>query len=592
MSILNQAIRLDKEYRALLHTAELAFAAVKPLKIAASGLCDGAADAAYVSLIEDLKRRREEGARGLSDARAALIVCAEEKDCVRTCDMLSRFGLRAVFFGARDLNFHNITASHDYEHERLEVLFGLRQGTLDIVLTTPDAALGYTIPTERLDRAVLHLDFSTRVEPSVLAARLVSAGYARVDMVDGKGQFAVRGGIVDIYPTGGVCVDADGVVHEQPSPIRIELFDDEIDRMGLFDIETQRIHTSVLEVTLPPAVELLPDEDAMKSLQKVLASQLKGSLEDSARELLRKEAATLEAALAGSGDIPYADKYISLFYPEKSCLLDYFTTRTTAMIVGTAAMHERLKGALWHADQTVKDMLESGTIAAKYAEYTHRAPTLDAFLEKQVTLHVDSMSYGLSGQRLSGMFGFRSKQMVSFGENYDLLFEDLNSYLDRKYKVFLLAENETAAKNLCGLLQEKDYRAHVEGENASCRAGEICVVWREYLQGFELVSPRIAVLSTAPQTRAGNVAASGKIKSKKKKKDTASKAILSYAELEIGDLVVHEDYGIGRYTGIETLNTAGSTRDYIGIQYAGSDKLFLPTEKLAPRHPTPSPCSR
>jgi transcription-repair coupling factor (superfamily II helicase) len=100
------------------------------------------------------------------------------------------------------------------------------------------------------------------------------------------------------------------------------------------------------------------------------------------------------------------------------------------------------------------------------------------------------------------------------------------------------------------------------------------------LQGYELVSARIAVLSTNPETRVGKMAGSGKIKSRKKKKENAGRAILSYAELEVGDLVVHEDHGIGRYTGIETITTAGSTRDYIGIQYAGSDKLFLPTEKL------------
>ena len=364
--------------------------------------------------------------------------------------MLRRFGLRAAFFIGRDYNFHNITASHDYEHERLEVLFGLRQRTLDVVLTTPDAALGYTIPPKRLDEAVLHLDFSTRVDPTALASHLIHAGYARVDMVDGKGQFAIRGGIVDVYPTGGCFVDGDGTVHQDAGPVRIELFDDEIDRMGLFDIETQRIHTSILQVTLPPAKEILPDAVAMKSLEKTLASQLKGSgLSDSARQLLRSESTTLQEALSGSGELPYADKYISLIYPEKACLLNYIADRTQVMIVGTAAMHERLKGALWHADQTVKDMIEGGSIAPKYAEYTHRPPVLEAFLEQQVTLHVDSMSYGLSGQKLAGMFGFRSKQMVSFGENYDLLYEDLSSYSERKYRTYLLAENETAAKNLC-----------------------------------------------------------------------------------------------------------------------------------------------
>jgi transcription-repair coupling factor (superfamily II helicase) len=200
MNLLTSAIRTDPEYGQLLSAVRRNFKD-KPLPLLCNGLCEGAQDAMLVSLLRDTINERRS---------CALLICAEERDCVRLRAMFTRYGLRAAFYVGRDYNFHNITASHDYEHERLEVLFGLRQGTLDIVLTTPDAALGYTIPMERLDEAVLQLDFSTRVEPSVLASRLVAAGYARVDMVDGKGQFAVRGGIVDIYPTGGCYVDGDG----------------------------------------------------------------------------------------------------------------------------------------------------------------------------------------------------------------------------------------------------------------------------------------------------------------------------------------------------------------------------------------------
>lgn len=569
--VLPATIRADGEYAQLLETIRRESRALKPRPILANGLCEGAQDALLVSLLNDTALQR---------APCALLLCAEEKDCVRLCAMFRRFGLRAAFFVGRDYNFHNIAASHDYEHERLEVLFGIQQGTLDVVLTTPDAALGFTIPPDRLSESVMTLDFSTQVETDALAEKLVRAGYTRVGMVDGKGQFAVRGGIVDIYPTGGVCTDVDGTVAPCVSPVRIELFDNEIDRMGLFDIDTQRINTPILQVILSPAKEVLPDHAALTTLKKVLTTQQKATTHSEIEDLLQGELSTLEDALEHGGELLYADKYISLIYPEKCCLLSYFTARTMIVQVGTAAVRERLKGALWHADQTVKDLVESGTIAPKYAEYTHRSADLDAFLDKQVTLHVDSMSYGLSGQTLAGIFGFRSKQMVSFGDNYDLLFDDLSSYTERKYHVYLLAENETAGKNLCGLLQDKGYDATLLTSAKDSAPGKIVVLWNEYLQGFELVSARIAVLSTNPETRAGSVVGSGKIKSKKKKKDTATKAILSYAELEVGDLVVHEDYGIGCYTGIETLQTGGATRDYIGIQYAGSDKLFLPTEKM------------
>lgn len=570
--ILTDTIRADKEYGQLLETVGKQFKANKPLPVLVNGLCEGGVDALLVSMLEDLP-----------GGSPALIVCAEEKDCVRLADTLSRFGKKSAFFIGRDFTFYNITASHEYEHERLNVLFGLQNRALDVVLTTPDAALGYTIPPERLKKAVVCLDFDSRVDLKELTESLVSAGYVRTDMVDGKGQFAVRGGIVDIYPPNGHYTDEDGGELDGSMALRIELFGDEIDRMGLFDVDSQRIHTSVMWVELPPAREVLLNDEVRDALKKALSAQLRATHDESVEQELIKEAAKVEESRQTGGDIPFADKYISLIYPEKTSLLDYFPERSPLFLIGTNNIYERLKASEWHRNQTIEELLTGGTIAPKYTEYSKPNATFDAFLEKQVTLHVDSMSYGLSGKRLAGMFGFRSKHMISYGDNFPLLEEDLNSYLSRGYRVILLAENEMSARNLHGLLQDKGLTVTLsENGDASLDAlakGSAVVMWHHYLYGFELVTPRIAVLSTNPDTRRGSLATSGKIKSRKKKTN-ASQAILSYADLGIGDFVVHENYGIGRYTGIETMTVAGVTRDYIGIQYAGSDKLFLPTEQL------------
>ena len=149
MSILTSALRLDKEYGELLRTTLLDFTIPKPLPIAVGGLCDGARDAALVCLIEDV--RHEKGG-------TALIVCATDKECARTSEMLERFGIASAVFGMRDLNLYDITASHDYEHERLRVLSRLISGSLDAVVTTPDAALGYTIHKNRLADATFNLE--------------------------------------------------------------------------------------------------------------------------------------------------------------------------------------------------------------------------------------------------------------------------------------------------------------------------------------------------------------------------------------------------------------------------------------------------
>jgi len=163
-NILTDCVRKDGEYSQLLAAVTSAKTARTPLPILLAGLCDGAADAVTVSLIEDLKK---------TDKRPTLLICPEEKECVRLTRLLEQFGLRSAFYVGRDLTFYHITASHEYEHERLRVLSELLEDSLDVVVTTPDAALSYTIPADRLIAERMRIEYGkTTIEPSELATRL------------------------------------------------------------------------------------------------------------------------------------------------------------------------------------------------------------------------------------------------------------------------------------------------------------------------------------------------------------------------------------------------------------------------------------
>ena len=218
-NILTTPIRADREYTGLLEAVEKGFRG-KSLPILASGLCTGASDALTVCLCEDSEASRK---------TPVLIICPEEKECQRLRRDLEQFGHPSAFFVARDLTFHNVTASREFEHERLKVLSGILSGDYDFVLTTPDVALGYTMPPSVLRESVIRVDYDTRTEPARLAERLVAAGFSRVDMVEGAGQFALRGGIVDVYAPNGEFKTADGDTRHGAFPLRIEFFDDEID---------------------------------------------------------------------------------------------------------------------------------------------------------------------------------------------------------------------------------------------------------------------------------------------------------------------------------------------------------------------------
>ena len=575
MSLLIDAVRLDGEYGQLLAAVKRGFRD-KPLPLLANGLCEGASDAFITALLQDT---------ATLSPTPPLIVCAEEKECLRVVDMLALFGIHAAFYPVRDLTFYNISASHEYEHERIRVLSGILSGAFDAVITTPDAMLGYTIPTERLLDATMTLDFDTRIDPEDLAHRLIAAGYARVDMVDGAGQFARRGGIVDIYPPMGTFVDEDGKTVEGSYPLRIELFDDEIDRMVFFDIDSQRTVASISSVTLPPAREILCDAKARATLAKAVKDKLRNCRNDDARAILSAELAALGTGTDdAAADLHFIDKYISLIYPEKQSLTDYLDRKPLILIRSTSAVHDRLKAAVWQSNQNVTELVESGTIAGAYAEYQKSQAEFEHFLDTGVTVHVDSLSYGMSGKRLGGIFGFRTRHMVSYAENFQLLCEDLTGYMRGGYRTAVMAENETAANNLAEMLSEHGFDAVVDSAKhpisaAQLKKDEVTIVWRSFLFGYELITPRIALLSTNPDGKTATLSVQSKPARKKKQREGTA-AILSYADLCEGDYVVHETHGIGIYTGIETLSISGAKRDYIGIKYAGADKLYIPVEKL------------
>lgn len=572
MNVLIDSIRQDREYTELLSSVKGNFKN-KPLPIVAGGLCDGAQDVMALALCIDTCDERK---------CPMLIICPDEKEALRLTDLFEKFGKRSAFYIARDLTFYNITASHEYEHERLKVLSGIVEGAYDAVITTPDTALGYTIPKEILKERTINVDYSTEISPNELALMLTDAGYVKVDMVEGQGQFAQRGGIVDIYPPLCTFVDDGGNIYKEPGALRIEFFGDEIDRMGIFDIESQRLIMGIKSAKITPARELLLTKESRKDIENAIVSLLKQKHSPEMEETLRGELFDIKS---DSVDIKFIDKYISLVYKEKETLLDYFDERTLLLIRGGAKVKDRLKSSKWHEEQLIEGLCSEGSILSKYAEYSNNAAYLDVFCSKNVTLYSDSLAYGMTDKRLSGLFGFRTRQPVTYNDNLNLLLEDIAGYQHSGYKIIIMTENEQAANNLRGLLEDADFNAVCESNDkgdipvSDIPKNVIYIKWKEYLYSFELIGAKVAVLSTNSDAKTGALNTSAKLKKAKKKRHDA-KEILSYAELEVGDIVVHENYGIGKYLGIENLKIDGVCRDYISIQYAGADKLCIPVEKL------------
>ena len=575
-NILTDLIKLDREYTQLVEIAKSNFNG-KSLPIVASGLSGGAADALCISLCRDTENERS----ACGKKNTVLAICAEEKECKEKCEEYSRLGLRTAFYISRDLTFYNITASHEFEHERLMVLSGILSGEYDIVFTTPYAAIGYTLPPAKLKECMIGINMLTRAEPKELADRLILAGYARVDMVEVAGQFALRGGIIDIFSPNAEIKDSDGQIKQGSFPVRIEFFDDEIDRMGVFDSESQRMLYNISSASFTPAREVLIGEEERARVEKAIRTRYRETHDEGVCETLTRELTAIGGNLA---DVGFFDKYISLIYPEKSCLFDYFDSKTLVLVRSSSAVYDRLKADKWHEDENIKELCEGGTISPKYAEYSKNSGALDLFLDENVTVHVNSLSYGLTDKRLSGLFGFRTRQPVSYNEKFNLLCEDIIGYHRGGYKTVVMTESKNTAKNLADMLEDTDFKTSIVGGeevDPDALANEIVyLVYGGNLGAYELITPRVAVLSTGGELSHAGAKKSTVARRGTRKKRNDAQAILSYAELEVGDIVVHETYGIGKYLGLEKHKTDGVSRDYISIQYAGNDKLCIPVEKL------------
>ena len=589
-SIFTGAVRSDPEYRQLLEAVGVQRRA-NPKPVLVTGLCEGACDALCAALAEDIP-----------GGRPVLVVCPEEKECLRLASICTVLGLRAAFYPVRDLNFYNMTASREFEHNRLGILFGITGGLFDVILTTPDAALGYTMPPSALSEHLITVSLEGSADAGsgaggveALAMRLSAAGYIRADaassetlgrsgLVEGPGQFAVRGGIVDVYAPSMRIVRADGSRGGGSFALRIEFFGDEIDRMGLFDTATQRVTEQIRSATLAPARELLAGRDELEEIEAAVRLLRRRTKDQRVMDELDGELSAIGTALESGSEVRFLDKYISLVYSEKTCLLDYFSPMTLCLIRGNAAVNDRLKAAEWHAAKEAEEMVTSGVIAGKYAEYSAPALALSSFISRHTTVLLDSLMQGMSGAELGGLYGFRTKHALSCAGNDMLLREELENYFKSGCRVVIMAGSEASAANYAGLLREWGYSARDAGDGSSLDPdtigrGEAAVISEAPVSPFEMTVPRIAIITVLADARAGAVSASSRAR-KRKKRDSATEQIMSYADLSVGDYVVHESHGIGRYLGITTMEVDGVTRDYVTIQYAGSDRLFMPVEKL------------
>lgn len=493
----------------------------------------------------------------LRQKKHAVVVAPDESEAVRLSEDLTAMGLPALFFPSRDFNLRDTKgASHEYEHQRLQVLSRMLSGEWGAVTVCPDAALQYTIPPEELRRRTLEISAGAEITPGQVVETLTNCGYERTVQVEGPGQFSLRGGILDIFAP------------EAAGPVRVEFWGDEIDTLSYFDPETQRRTDDAERLVIGPSAEaLVAEPEILAGKIEDMAASLRGKNVGKARSILQGEADKLHNGL----HLGSADKFISLLYEEGvSTLLDYAGEDSFLFVSEAARCRERMRSTLWQWGEDVKDLLEEGVLCRGLTEFSGDWTELLSHAEKK-GIYLDTFARGTSETPIRETAAFTARQLSPWGGSMQLLEEDLQNMLHTKWACIVLAGGEKAAKTTAADLAAKGFPAAYLEDPETVQRGTIAVLPGALSAGMEFPGAFFGVISHGRMVSAP---------AKKRRRPKNGQEITSLAELSPGDYVVHSSHGIGVFEGIHKLDLHGVVKDYIKVRYAKNDTLYVPVTQL------------
>ncbi len=487
----------------------------------------------------------------------AFCVAQNEGEAQTLCNDLCMMGLKAYVYPTRDFTFMNVTGeSHEYEHQRIDVLTKIIKNECDVVIACMDAASQFTIPKDVLKKASVSLRSGDSIEIKDLVQSLILLGYERSETVEGVGQFAVRGGIVDLFMT-----DCD-------RPVRIEFWGDEIDTINYFDVLSQRRTDYCEQISLTPSTEvLIENKDELVSKIRKKASYLKTEKSAKAKEILYKEADMLSENISLSN----IDKYITTIYENPQTLFDYLDDDAIVFVSETKASKERMKQVDAYRKNELSSLFEEGVLCRGFETYSiNYRECMNRILEHPV-LFMDTFSHGSYDVDIKEIVHLNAKQNALFNGTASALIEDLNEISYKNYHIAVLGGTKKACENLCDTLNEKGYPSVCVNDIEKLNKGVIYIIEGLLSSGIEYDSEKFILYSRLQTYQKPQ---------KRRKSIKNGQQIYSLSDLSTGDYVVHSTHGIGLFKGIHKIDVQGVVKDYIKIEYAKGDMLYVPVTQL------------
>ncbi len=503
-----------------------------------------------------------------------LVVTYDDTRAREIYEDLRFFDSNVWLYPARDLLFFNADIHGNLlTKQRMTVFRHLMEESAGWVVTTFDGLMDHLLPIRYLKEQVLSVEGGQTIDVEKWKKRLSELGYERMAQVDGMGQFSIRGGIIDVFPL------------TAELPVRIELWDDEVDSIRTFDIESQRSIEQLESIRIYPATEMVLTRDQIEEGIGILEKEAKKYEKDLRSQSKIQEAARirsvvselLEGLLEGSRRHGL-DGYIHYFCQKSVSFLDYFPSEDTVLFLDEP---ERLKEKGETVEMEFRESmihrLENGYLLPGQTGLLFPAKEMSARAQTKTTVYLTGLVQKLAGFTVKARYSFQVKNVNVYQNGFELLIKDLTRWKKEGYRVILLSASRTRASRLAGDLREYDLRAYCPddgGESYEVKPGEILVTFGNIHRGFEYPMIKFIVITE------GDMFGLEKKKRKRKKTSYEGTRIQNFSDLSVGDYVVHEDHGLGVYRGIEKIEQDGVIKDYLKVEYADNGNLYLPATRL------------
>lgn len=476
--------------------------------------------------------------------RPMVLVTYNEIQARKLYQDLKKLIKQTYFFPKKEITSYDYVAqSKEIEYKRIDVLnkmyLAKQQKEPIIIVTTIEAVMQKMVAKDTLYQNVIDFEVGKTYLLDGIKEKLVGLGYERSDLIENKGQFSIRGGIVDVGLS-------------EKIGVRIEFWGDEVDSIRFFQISSQRSTEMLKEITIFPAHELIVQDlsEAVKNIQEKYPEEIE------------------DIELIKNGDyISKINKYFNEFYENQASFLDYMSDEYLLLLDEKSKINQRESNIIEDNNKLIASLVEKEKFVPEAIENISKFEY--NFEEKQI-IYLEQNDSIKNIQK----YYFETREINFYNLQLDLLLADIVTYQKNKKKVVLLAGNEISAKKLCNILKENQINYKHEQEAENIKPGEIIVTIGGFSSGFENYDLNLIVISLQNNFEEP-------VKRKKKLSSTFKDSEkIVFADLKPGDIVVHQTHGIGQFIGVNTITADGVTKDYIKIKYRNDDILYVPTNSL------------